>query len=272
MTEPTAHSRSSFYLAMRVLPKDQREAMFSIYRFCRAVDDVADEPQFGSRSERVNALLKWRQDIAALFEGQSRPEVADLESAVSRFALRREDFEAVIAGVEMDAEADIRAPDWATLDLYCDRVACAVGRLSVRVFGFGAQAGDALAFHLGRALQLTNILRDLDEDAAVGRLYLPREALAAARIATDDPLSAVNDARVGIACAEVASRARSHFKRAQPILASAPRSAARAPRLMSAAYGSLLEKMAKRGFAPPRVRAKPSRIRVLGALLCYGLL
>ena len=147
--------------------------------------------------ERVKALLKWREDIAALFEGQSRPEVADLESAVSRFALRREDFEAVIAGVEMDAEADIRAPDWATLDLYCDRVACAVGRLSVRVFGFGAQAGDALAFHLGRALQLTNILRDLDEDAAVGRLYLPREALAAARIATDDPLSAVNDARMG---------------------------------------------------------------------------
>ena len=177
----------------------------------------------------MNALLGWRQDIAAVFEGRSRPELADLESAVGRFALRREDFEAVIAGVQMDAERDIRAPDWATLDLYCDRVACAVGRLSVRIFGFGAEAGDALAFHLGRALQLTNILRDLDEDAAVGRLYLPREALAAARIVTDEPLLAINDPRVGIACAEVASRARSHFKRARPILVAAPRSAARAP-------------------------------------------
>ena len=187
MTEPTAQSRSSFYLAMRVLPKDQREAMFSIYRFLsggrrrrrRAAIRIAARAREG-------ACQMARRISHALFEGQSRPEVADLESAVSRFALRREDFEAVIAGVEMDAEADIRAPDWATLDLYCDRVASAVGRLSVQVFGFGAQAGDALAFHLGRALQLTNILRDLDEDAAVGRLYLPREALAAARIVTDD--------------------------------------------------------------------------------------
>jgi phytoene synthase len=220
----------------------------------------------------LDALRGWREDIAAMFEGRPRPELADLECAVRRFALRREDFEAVIAGVQMDAECEMRAPDWATLDLYCDRVASAVGRLSVRVFGFGAEAGDALAFHLGRALQLTNILRDVDEDAAVGRLYLPREALAAARIVADHPRFAIDDPRIGIACAEVVSRARSHFARAQPILASAPRSAARAPRLMSVAYRSLLEKMVSRGFAPPRARAKPSRVRVLGALLCYGLL
>ncbi len=85
----------------------------------------------------------------------------------------------------MDAAADIQAPDWATLDLYCDRVASAVGRLSVRIFGLDAERGEALAHHLGRALQLTNILRDLDEDAARGRLYLPREALEAAGIRDD---------------------------------------------------------------------------------------
>ena len=78
----------------------------------------------------------------------------------------------------MDAAEDIRAPDWATLDLYCDRVASAVGRLSVRIFGLAPEPGVALAHHLGRALQLTNILRDIDEDASLGRLYLPREALA----------------------------------------------------------------------------------------------
>ena len=84
----------------------------------------------------------------------------------------------MIDGMEMDIDADLRAPDWATLDLYCDRVASAVGRLSVRIFGIEPETGDRLAHHLGRALQLTNILRDLDEDAEMGRLYLPREALA----------------------------------------------------------------------------------------------
>ena len=93
----------------------------------------------------------------------------------------------------MDAEQDIRAPDWATLDLYCDRVASAVGRLSVRIFGLPDEPGVALAHHLGRALQLTNILRDIDEDASIGRLYLPREALTAAGVQTDEPLAAAAD-------------------------------------------------------------------------------
>ena len=267
-----AAPRSSFYLAMRVLPKDQREAMFSVYRFCRAVDDVADEPEYGSPEQRLNELERWRRGIAGMFAGNAAPELADLYGAARRYDLRQKDFEAVIDGVEMDAERNIRAPDWATLDLYCDRVASAVGRLSVRIFGLGAQRGETLAFHLGRALQLTNILRDIDEDAAVGRLYLPSEALAAARVAADDPLQAVQDPKIAIACDEVARRARRHFEEAEPILASAPRAAARAPRLMSTAYRSLLDNMSARGFEPPRERAKPSRLRVLGALICYGVL
>jgi phytoene synthase len=265
-------ARSSFYMAMRVLPKDQREAMFSVYRFCRAVDDVADEPVYPSASERMDQLRRWRAEIGALFTGEAPAHLADLGQAVRRYGLRREDFEAVIDGVAMDADRDIRAPDWATLDLYCDRVASAVGRLSVRIFGFASQPGEALAFHLGRALQLTNILRDIDEDAAAGRLYLPREALDAAGVAVGDPARAVADPNVALACREVAGRARSHFEQARPVLASASRAAARAPRLMAAAYGSLLDNMIAQGFAPPRSRARPSRLRVLGALLCYGVL
>jgi phytoene synthase len=272
MNEQAPAARSSFYFAMRVLPKDQREAMFSVYRFCRAVDDVADEPQYGSAEKRLAELQRWRGDIAAMFEGRAAPELADLSRATERYGLRREDFEAIIAGVEMDAARSIYAPDWAILDLYCDRVASAVGRLSVRIFGFGAQAGETLAFHLGRALQLTNILRDLDEDAAMGRLYLPCEALAAARVDADDPMKAVADSRVAIACKEVARRACAHFDQARPILSSAPRSAARVPRLMAAAYRSLLDNMVAHGFEPPRERAKPSRLRVLGALIAYGVL
>ena len=112
----------------------------------------------------------------------SRPKLGHLARIIARYALRKDDFLAVIDGVEMDARADIRAPSFNELDLYCDRVASAVGRLSVRIFGMDDADGVALAYHFGRALQLTNILRDIDEDAAIGRLYLPQEALRKAGI------------------------------------------------------------------------------------------
>ena len=189
---------SSFYLAMRILPRARREAMYAIYAFCRAVDDVADGD--AARDERLAALQRWRDDIDRLY-GSAPTGAAPLRTAVRQFALRREDFHAVIDGMAMDAAADIRAPDWATLDLYCDRVASAVGRLSTRIFGLDDEPGLALAHHLGRALQLTNILRDLDEDAALGRLYLPREALAAAGIGEARPDAVLADPRLGAACA-----------------------------------------------------------------------
>src|SRR5277367_6109693 len=169
---------------MRILPLAQREAMYEIYGFCRAVDDIADDP--GPREARLKALQAWRSAINRLYDGPA-PGPTGLARARLAFDLKREDFLAVIDGMEMDVLADIRAPDRATLDLYCDRVACAVGRLSVRVFGMAEQAGIALAHHLGRALQLTNILRDLDEDASLGRLYLPRDALQSAGIAATEP-------------------------------------------------------------------------------------
>src|SRR5262249_49073105 len=152
------------------------------------------------------------------------------------FGLGREDFLAVIDGMEMDVLADIRAPDLATLDLYCDRVASAVGRLSVRVFGLDAQSGGDLAHHLGRALQLTNILRDVDEDAAIGRLYLPREALTDAGITSTDPRTVMAHPALDRACAPIIARARDHFARADAIMRAAPRRAVRAPRIMGEAY------------------------------------
>jgi phytoene synthase len=265
-------ANSSFYLAMRILPKHRREAMFSLYGFCRAVDDIADERGSLSSSQRMAELERWRADIAALFAGRTPPRLAALDEAVRRYDLRLEEFDAVIDGMAMDAARDIRAPDWATLDLYCDRVASAVGRLSVRIFGLAEEPGEALAHHLGRALQLTNVLRDIDEDAAIGRLYLPREALAAAGVTTDDPLTAAADPRLAVACAEVAARARWHFDQTQPIMATAPRAAVRAPRLMAVAYRSILDRMVADGFAPPRRRARASRLRILSALLRYGVL
>ena len=265
-------ANSSFYSAMRVLPERRRAAMFALYDFCRAVDDIADERGPATAVERLAALERWRVDIDAMFAGEAPVRLAALGEATRSYRLAREDFDAVIDGMAMDAERDIRAPDWVTLDLYCDRVASAVGRLSVRIFGLPQDPGVALAHHLGRALQLTNILRDIDEDASDGRLYLPREALAAAGVMTDEPLAAAADPKLPRACVEVAARAREHFDKAQSVMAASPRAAVKAPRLMAAAYGSILDRMLKEGFAPPRRRARASRLRLLGALLRYGIL
>ena len=184
---------------MRILPRAQREAMFQIYSFCRQVDDIADSD--GPRAERLAALQQWRDDIDALYQGQPPARLRDYVASVQQFGLKREDFLAIIDGMEMDVPQDIRAPDLATLDLYCDRVASAVGRLSVRVFGLPEDDGILLAHHLGRALQLTNILRDIDEDAGIGRLYLPREGLLHAGITSDDPHKVIADPALPKVCA-----------------------------------------------------------------------
>jgi presqualene diphosphate synthase len=254
-------SRSSFYSGMRILPRPQREAMFEIYSFCRAVDDIADDP--GPREARREQLQRWRADIDALYRGTPPPHLSGLAEAARKFDLQREDFLAVIDGMEMDVVADIRAPDQATLEIYCDRVACAVGRLSVRVFGMEHKAGLALADQLGRALQLTNILRDLDEDAAMGRLYLPREALRDCGIISTDPTAVLANPMLGEACNAIVEQARAHFQQARVIMTQNPRSVVRAPRIMGEAYGLILDRLVARGFAPPRPPVRLPRTRIL---------
>src|SRR3982751_5022932 len=246
----TTASGSSFYAAMRILPPEQRQAMFQIYSFCRQVDDIADSD--GPRPERLAALQQWRDDIDALYQGHPPPRLKDYVSSVQKFDLRRDDFLAIVDGMEMDVPQDIRAPDLATLDLYCDRVASAVGRLSVRVFGLPENDGVELAHHLGRALQLTNILRDIDEDAGLGRLYLPREGLAEAGIASTDPLLVAVEPALPKVCAPLVARARTHFEKADEIMARNPRRAVRAPKIMSKYYRAILELLVARGFAFPR--------------------
>jgi len=260
---------SSFYAAMRIMPKAQREAMFEIYSFCRLVDDIADDG--GPRDQRLNQLQRWRTDIDALYAGKAPPHLRGLAQAVREFNLQCEDFIAVIDGMEMDVVADIRAPDFATLDRYCDRVASAVGRLSVCVFGMEKEAGLALAHHLGRALQLTNILRDIDEDGAIGRLYLPREALSDAGIMTNDPAGALANPAIGQACAPVVARAKCHFADAEAIMAKSPRRAVRTPRIMAAAYRIYLDRMIARGWQAPRARVRLRRWQFLWILLRYAI-
>jgi phytoene synthase len=264
-------SGSSFYTAMRLMPKAERAAMFAIYRFCRMVDDIADDGT-RARPQRVIELDQWRTDLDALYDGRPAGRAAFLQQPVSSFGLRRADFMAVIDGMAMDVAADIRAPDLATLDLYCDRVASAVGRLSTRIFGMDEKPGLELAHELGRALQLTNILRDLDEDAAIGRLYLPGEFLRQAGITTTEPDAAIADMRVDAACRALAQRALEHFAAADRLMRSRPRGRLLAPKLMEAVYRTILEEMLTEGWAAPRRRVRIGKLRLLWIVVRCSLL
>jgi len=267
----TQASGSSFYAGMRVLPKAEREGMYAVYSFCRQVDDIADDLD-GPQEDRRDLLNAWRADLAALYAGGNPVRTAFLAEPVARFNLRLADFLAVIDGMEMDVDQDIRAPDLATLDLYCDRVASAVGRLSVKVFGMDEAPGLTLAHHLGRALQLTNILRDLDEDATIGRLYMPAELLAAAGIESDDPAVVVDDPRLATAATALAALAKDHYAKAQAVLAERPKGRMIAPRLMYGVYSRILERMTQIGWAPPRSRVRVSKLELIWILIRRGLL
>ena len=259
-------SGSSFYAGMRVLPKAEREAMYAIYAFCRAVDDIADD-QTGDQAKRAAELDAWRADVDALYAGGAPGQAAFLAEAKQRFDLDRPDFHAVIDGMAMDVAGDIRWPDASELDLYCDRVASAVGRLSVRVFGMERAPGEALSHHLGRALQLTNILRDIDEDAAIGRVYLPQEALIQAGIPLTTPAEVAADPRIDIVARALATQAHAHYDAAVAILKQRPRGHLLAPRLMAAVYGKVLARMETVGWRPPRQRVRVSKPGLLWTML-----
>jgi len=240
--------------------------MYAVYGFCRAVDDIADD-QTGDRADRGAALDRWRADIDELYGGGEGGAAAYLAPAVRRFGLAKTDFFAVIDGMAMDVEANICWPAFATLDLYCDRVASAVGRLSVPIFGIEGETGAALAHHLGRALQFTNILRDIDEDGAIGRVYLAKEHLEAAGILPVSPAQVLADRRIDGACRVLADLALDHYAAADRILASRPAGHLLAPRLMEAVYARLLRRMIGVGWVPPRRRLRVNRAGLVAMFL-----
>ena len=259
-------SGSSFYTAMRLMPARERDAMFAIYAFCRKVDDIADDG-VGTRPERHEKLEAWRADLDALYADVPSAQATFLAPAVAQYGLRKEDFLTILDGMDMDVAEDIVAPDLATLDLYCERVASAVGRLSIKVFGMEEGPGFKLAHHLGRALQLTNILRDIDEDAGIGRLYLPREYLFAAGFKSLDPRMVVSDPKVDTVCRQVAALAHDHYDKAQSVLTAKPKGRIATPWLMGAVYSEILSATEAAGFAPPRHRVSLSKGKLLSLVL-----
>ena len=219
---------SSFFWAMQLLPYQRREAMYALFAFCREVDDIADGD--APRSLKDVFLSDWRSEIALLYAGRPNHVITRaLREAVRLYSLQCNDFLAIIDGMEMDARTDIQAPSLEQLDLYCERAAVAVGRLSVRIFGEETQAGERVAEELGRALQLTNILRDLAEDAKRDRLYLPREVLRAHGIHATSPSWVLAQPALPDVCRDVAKLAEGHFDAAAQVIAACPRHKMRPP-------------------------------------------
>lgn len=233
---------TSFYWAMRLLARPRREAMFAVYAFCRAVDDIADSDQPVARKKAL--LAEWRREVDGLFCGvASKPVARALVAPARDFALQHGDFMAVIDGMEMDVDGPIVAPARSDLDLYCDRVACAVGRLCVPIFGEPGATGIAVAGHLGRALQLTNILRDVAEDAHGGRLYVPRELLKASGVPVRDPFAALAHPNFVAAWRSLSQEAQDHFAAASAAMQHCDHRRIRPARVMMEVYRRNLERM-----------------------------
>jgi len=271
---PTTNS-STFYWPLRFLPAAKRQAMFAIYEFCRRIDDIADEP--GALDMKRLALADWRRRIGALYEGSvPRGPDADLlnalQVAIARYRLPRAEFEALIDGMAMDVEGPIQAPTLSTLTLYCRRVAGAVGLLSIRVFGTASPKADTFAVTLGEALQLTNILRDLGEDAGMGRLYLPREHLALAGIPVDSgttPQTVLMHPHLPTACAHVADLAEARFAAARDALSDCDARSFWPAVAMMVLYARLLFRLRARGWNDLGTRPRlPRSEKVSVALRC----
>ena len=262
---------TSFYWAMRLLPEDRRNGMYAVYAFCREVDDIADDDTRPA-AQKLAALAAWRKEIDALYTGRPHGLVSTaLREPVTRYDLRRDDFLVVIDGMEMDAEP-ICAPDLATLDRYCARVASAVGHLSVHIFGDSSDPAHAVAESLGRALQLTNILRDLAEDAARQRLYLPREILDRHGIRSAEPAAVLRHPALPAVCRDVAAIAESHFREAARTMEQCSRRAMRPAAAMAALYRAMLSSLQRSGWRNPTERVSVPTSLKLWLVLRHGLL
>jgi presqualene diphosphate synthase len=261
---------TSFFWAMRRLPAHRRKGVFAVYAFCRDVDDIADGDL---PLDRKRILLDaWRQEIESLYGGTSHHPISHALAEPARtFDLKKADFLAVIDGMEMDAYPRVRIADLDELTLYCDRVAGAVGRLCVRIFGLGDAEGILLSADLGQALQLTNILRDIVEDAARDRVYLPADLLVLAGAGGDGVEDIVTAPGLPALCDKLAAKAEQHFYGAAVIIAKADPVAARPAVMMMHVYHRILAKLQKRGWQSLEQDVGPSRLEKIMIAVRYGI-
>ena len=237
----------SFFWAMQLLSLHRREAIYGLYNFCRELEDIANGD--ASRWLKQSLLSNWRSEIAQLYAGRPRhPVTLGLNEPIQLYGLRCEDFLAIIDGVEMDARADVRAPNLVQLDHYCERRAVAASRLSMRIFGEETPAGERVAAELGRALQLTYILHNLVEDAKRHRLYLPRELLHARGILASTPSWVLAQPALPEVCRDLASVAERHYVAAAEAMAACSRRTMRPAAVLHGLHRALLDELLARGW------------------------
>ncbi|MDF1721878.1 MAG: presqualene diphosphate synthase HpnD [Minwuia sp.] len=260
-------SGTSFARGMNALPPAEQRAMYAIYAFCREIDDIADEP--GEEHAKRDGLAAWEAEIEALHAGNpTRPTAIALAPALEGYDLPKAEFHELIAGMRMDVDLDFGSAgpmDHAGLHLYCRRVAGAVGLLTVPVFGEPRATQFALA--LGDALQLTNILRDIGEDAAAGRLYLPADHLARHGVTVTTAAETVRQPGVSKVCDELLREAETRFADARTQAAQHDRRKLRPALLMALIYRTYLDRLRRRGFADPTLRLRLSPLTKAGLAL-----
>jgi phytoene synthase len=257
--QKAARSGSSFYYAFRFLEPDRRRAITALYAFCREVDDVVDDTREPSVARAK--LDWWREEIARLFQGEpNHPITRALAPQLAAFDLSREYFEEIIDGMQMDLDYDAY-PDFATLSLYCYRVASVVGLLSARIFGYTDRRTLKFAHDLGMALQLTNILRDVHEDAVRGRVYIPLDELEQFGVKPEEFRSTITRDAHQALFAFQAQRARGFYAKAEAQLPQEDRHSQRPGLIMAAIYRTLLDEIEHDGFRvlEHRVRLTPLR-------------
>ena len=261
---------TSFSWAMHLLSVERRKAVYALYAFCRQVEDIADGD--ASPSLKQILLMNWRSEIAHLYGGRPRHAVTlGLNQAIRLYGLRCHDFLAIIDGAEMKAQTDILAPSFAQLDRYCECTAVAVSRLLVRIFGEETPAGEHVAAELGRALQFTDILRDLTQDAKRHRLFLPRELLQTNGIFATMPSWVLAQPALPNVCRDFAVLAKRHYAAAAEAIAACRRSTMRPAAVMLGTNRVLLDELVARGWQQLDVPVRISIRRELALLLRHGL-
>ncbi len=270
VAEVTRASGSSFLFPMMLLSRPRREAMLALYAFCRETDDVADEIEDSALS---GALIKaWAEEIEALFAGRpSHPVSHALATPIQRYGLSKGHFLDILKGFEMDRSGAMLRPTLAELERYCYCVACCVGLLSVEIFGYRSPAIPDFARHLGHAFQLTNILRDVAEDAERGRIYLPVELLAKHGLENITPEEIVHAPGVEKVSAELGRLARQRFVEAARAMPSSERRRMRPALLMRGIYEPYLDRIEAGGFRVDGQRVKFGKVRKL-SLVFFALM
>ena len=266
-----SRSGTSFIWGMRILPTERRQAMYAIYAFCREIDDIVDAP--GDVDRKLFKLANWRSEIESLYAGQpSWPTTKALLGPVQQFDLPKGEFLALIDGMELDAAPRVRIETLEELLFYCRKVAGAVGMLSIRVFGASLNPGLQFAEALGNAFQITNILRDLKEDAALQRLYVPQETLIEHGVTASSLKEVLACPGFSSACADLASLARKYYARADSMTEQTGRRSLRPALLMMAVYRETLDRLEQRGWTEIHDPIRVSKTRKLWLALRHSVL